>query len=52
MKGFFSEGNPKIELTVIGLDDKIQVPVKGNAGEVRTLSQRAVQKANRSQLSL
>jgi hypothetical protein len=52
MKGFFSGGKPKIEQTVIGLDDKIQVPIKGNGGEVRTLSQRAGQKANRSQLSL
>ena len=25
MKGFFSDGKPKIELTVIGLDDKIKV---------------------------
>jgi clan AA aspartic protease len=32
MKGFFSDGKPKIELTVIGLDDKIQVPALVDTG--------------------
>jgi clan AA aspartic protease len=32
MKGFFSEGKPKIELTVIGLDSKIKVPALIDTG--------------------
>src|SRR6266516_2104220 len=32
MKGFFSDGKPKIELTVLGLDDKIQVSALVDTG--------------------
>src|SRR5215211_1435363 len=32
MKGFFSDGKPKIELTVIGLDNKIKVPALIDTG--------------------
>ena len=32
MKGFFSDGKPKIELTVMGLDDNIQVPALVDTG--------------------
>ena|SRR5687767_9924227 len=32
MKGFFSDGKPKIELTVIGLDDKIKIPALIDTG--------------------
>jgi clan AA aspartic protease len=32
MKGFFSDGKPKIELTVLGLDDKIQIPALVDTG--------------------
>ena len=32
MRGFFSDGKPKIELTVIGLDDKIKVPALVDTG--------------------
>lgn len=32
MKGFFSDGKPKIEMTVIGLDDKIKVPALVDTG--------------------
>jgi clan AA aspartic protease len=32
MKGFFLNGKPKIELTVIGLDDKIKVPALIDTG--------------------
>src|SRR6266545_5954797 len=32
MKAFFSDGKPKIELTVIGLDDKIKVPALVDTG--------------------
>jgi clan AA aspartic protease len=32
MRGFFSDGKPKIELTVMGLDDKIKVPALVDTG--------------------
>jgi len=32
MKGFFSDGKPKIELTVIGLDNKIKIPASIDTG--------------------
>jgi clan AA aspartic protease len=32
MRGFFSDGKPKIELTVTGLDDKIKVPALVDTG--------------------
>jgi clan AA aspartic protease len=32
MNGFFSDGKPKIELTVIGLDNKIKVPALVDTG--------------------
>jgi len=32
MRGFFSDGKPKIELTVIGLDDKIKVAALVDTG--------------------
>ena len=32
MKGFFSDGKPKIELTVTGLDNKIRVPALIDTG--------------------
>jgi clan AA aspartic protease len=32
MKGFFSDGKPRIELTVIGLDDKISVAALVDTG--------------------
>ena len=32
MKGFFSDDKPKIELTVIGLDNKIKVPALIDTG--------------------
>ena len=32
MRCFFSDGKPKIELTVIGLDDKIEVPALVDTG--------------------
>jgi clan AA aspartic protease len=32
MKGFFSDGKPKIELTIIGLDDKITIPALIDTG--------------------
>ena len=32
MKGFFSDGKPKIELTIVGLDDQIKVPALVDTG--------------------
>jgi len=32
MRGFFSDGKPKIELTIIGLDNKIKVPAVVETG--------------------
>src|SRR6266536_2252536 len=32
MRGFFLDGKPKIELTVIGLDDKIKIPALVDTG--------------------
>ena len=32
MKGFFSDGKPKIELTIIGLENKIKVPALVDTG--------------------
>ena len=32
MKGFFLDGKPKIELTVIGLDDRIKIPALIDTG--------------------
>ena len=37
MKGFFLDGKPKIELTVIGLDNKIKVPALIDTGFDGTL---------------
>jgi predicted aspartyl protease len=37
MRGFFSEGKPKLELTVIGLDSKIEVPALIDTGFDGTL---------------
>lgn len=32
MRGFFADGKPKIELTIIGLDNKIKVPALVDTG--------------------